>query len=236
MADKYILKVTAGPTYEEKDQRPVHVNSEQPIQINSPHLDASLTVRVQNFRGLPQGSPSTSPYFQSPPHQHDLYSLAFSFVPKQDLKGSDVVFGNDFDHPIRDKLPPGFDQAFKIVKWFIDPGLYGDVYADEPYLLGPLLSSINTFRIGAKGGDLEKQEEGVVIFEEGAEDGGIEQREKSGMPKDAGQRKKYFLTEAKLKDFTFEKGRKYSCDFFNPYLDFNGERHCWRSCGAKSTC
>jgi Protein of unknown function (DUF1769) len=36
---------------------------------------------------------------------------------KQGINGDDLVFGNDFDHPIRDRLPPGFGTAFKIVKW-----------------------------------------------------------------------------------------------------------------------
>ncbi|KAJ9627023.1 hypothetical protein H2203_003483 [Taxawa tesnikishii (nom. ined.)] len=201
MADQYILKVTAGTSYEEKDQKPVHVNSEQAIHVSSSHLDADITIRVQNFRGLPKGSPSTSPYFSRAPHNHDLYSLQFSFTPKSEINGHDLIFGNDFDHPIRDKLPPGFDQAFKIVKWFIDPGLYADVYADEPYLYGPLLSSINTFRIGSKGSDHGKKgsEEEVEAFTEGAEGDG----------------------EDHLKGFNFESGRQYSCDFFNPYLDFN---------------
>lgn len=224
MADQYILKVTAGTSYEEKDQKPVHVNSEQAIHVSSSHLDADITIRVQNFRGLPKGSPSTSPYFSRAPHNHDLYSLQFSFTPKSEINGHDLIFGNDFDHPIRDKLPPGFDQAFKIVKWFIDPGLYADVYADEPYLYGPLLSSINTFRIGSKGSDHGKKgsEEEVEAFTEGAEGDGEDVRHEAKLPADAAARKKYFLTEQHLKGFNFESGRQYSCDFFNPYLDFNG--------------
>jgi hypothetical protein len=73
----------------------------------------------QNYRGLPRGSPSTSPYFSLPPHakNKDAYSICFRFRLKEDINGNDLVFGNDFDHPIRDRLPPGFGTAFKIVKW-----------------------------------------------------------------------------------------------------------------------
>lgn len=233
MADKYILKVTAGPTYSETDQKIVAINSEKPTHISSAKLDASLTIRVQNYRGLPHGSPSTSPYFSKPPHTHDLYSLGFSFTPKGGaINGHDLVLGNDFDHPIKDKLPPGFGQAMKIVQWFIDPGLYGDAYADEPYLYGPMLSSINTFRIGEKkGGQGAAQQQGkedgdgeVEIVTEGADgEDGKAVRKAAHVPDDAAARKKYFLTEKHLKDFSFEEGRTYSCDFFNPYLDFNGE-------------
>ncbi|KAF2223665.1 hypothetical protein BDZ85DRAFT_261992 [Elsinoe ampelina] len=231
MADQYILKVTAGPTYDPSVQVPISPNTETPHHISTSRLDADVTVRVQNYRGLPHSSPKTSPYFSHPNHKHDLYSLQFSFTPKEDLNAHDIVLGNDFDHPIRDKLPPGFDQAFKIVKWFIDPGLEGDVYADEPGLFGPLLSSINTFRIGAKEGeaqdttadeeDDDKDEDTPAIVKEGAASSATTLREESGIPSDPAARKKYFLTESHLKDFTFQKGRKYEFDFFNPYLDFN---------------
>jgi hypothetical protein len=228
MADNYILSVSAGPTYE--DQKQIPINTPEVTRVSSDHLTANLQVRIQNYRGLPEGSPSTSPYFIKPPHEHDLYSISFSFTLKEDISGHDLVFGNDFDHPIRDKLPPGFQQAFNLVKWFIDPGLYGDVYAEEPYLYGPLLSSINVFRVGPKD-DREQEkveevranaEEGTAI-EEGGDGDGEEVREEYGLPADATARKKHFLTEQHLKDFTFEKGREYSNDFFNPYLDFNGE-------------
>ncbi|GAB7353631.1 hypothetical protein MBLNU459_g4044t3 [Dothideomycetes sp. NU459] len=239
MADKYMLKVTAGPTYDEKDQQIVAVNSEKPVHISSSKLDAAITIRVQNYRGLPKGSPSTSPYFSKAPHTHDLYSLGFSFTPKQDINGHDLVLGNDFDHPIRDKLPPGFGQAMKIVQWFIDPGLYGDAYADEPYLYGPMLSSINTLRVGSKGqqqgghggadaaaggaahSDADADADVVVVTEGADGDDGEAARHAAKVPDDAAARKKHFLTEQHLRDFVFEEGRSYHCDFFNPYLDFN---------------
>ncbi|GAB7337942.1 hypothetical protein MBLNU457_4323t2 [Dothideomycetes sp. NU457] len=226
MADKYILKITAGPDYDAASQKEVQVNTEKPTSISSSQIDASCTIRVQNYRGLPEHSPNTSPYFADS-HKSDLYSLEFNFTPKSDINGHDLVFGNDFDHPIRDKLPPGFDQAFKIVKWFIDPGLYGDVYADEPHLYGPALSSINTFRVcGKDGGEGRKKEDQeldgkVAVITEGGEGDGEEVRKKHGVPDTAAARKKHFLTEANLSKFTFEEGRSYKCDFFNPYLDFN---------------
>ncbi|EMC94366.1 hypothetical protein BAUCODRAFT_73688 [Baudoinia panamericana UAMH 10762] len=231
MASNYYLKVTAGPNYTE--QHPLSINTEQPTRITSDHLTANLVVRIQNYRGLDvDGKPSehkTSPYFSKPPHQHDLYSIQFSFTLKEDVNAHDLVFGNDFDHAIRDRLPPGFQQAFNIVKWFIDPGLYGDVNADKPYLYGPLLSSINTFRVGPKDDrEQEKIEETranqdseLSILSEGGDADGAQLRKDAHIPPDAAARKKYFLTESHLKAFTFEKGREYSNDFFNPYLDFN---------------
>lgn len=228
MADKYILKVTAGPNY--NDQSQISINTSDRTVISSDHLTASLQVRIQSYRGLPADSPQTSPYFSHPNHLHDRYSLEFTFTLKdEDINGHDLVFGNDFDHPIRDKLPPGFNQAFSAVKWFVDPGLYGDVYAEEPYLYGPLLSSMNVLRVGPmddreqeKVEEVRANREDEDCLEEGGDGDGLEERHKLGVPDDAAARKKYFLTEQHLKDFTFDKGREYSNDFFNPYLDFNG--------------
>lgn len=227
MADKYILSVTAGPNYE--DQKPVAVNTPEVTRISSDLLTANLQIRIQNYRGLPEHSPNTSPYFSKPPHEHDLYSLQFSFTLKDDINGHDLVFGNDFDHSISKRLPPGFNQAFNLVKWFVDPGLYGDVYSDKPYLYGPLLSSINILRIGPKD-DKEQEkieeiranaEEGSAL-EEGGDGDGKDVRHEHSIPDGGAARQKHFLTEKHQKEFTFEKGREYSNDFFNPYLDFNG--------------
>lgn len=106
------------------------------------------------------------------------------------------------------------------------------MYGDEPYLYGPLLSSINVLRIGGKAdkGNEEKKEEEVkkegqegevVVYEEGAEGDGVDARTEKGIPGVPAQRQKHFLNEEKRKDFEFEAGREYMCDFFNPYLDFN---------------
>lgn len=236
--ERYLLRVTAGPSYDLSTHRLVPVNTSTPIEFSSSALSAaSINIRIQDYRGLPIDSPRTSPYFSHATHRSDRYSIAFSFVPNKALNGNDVVFGNDFDHPIKDGLPPGFDFALRIAKWVVDPGLDGDVYAEKPYLYGPLLSSINVLRFGGRGGKTEDAHmegeersgaemdgEEVAVLEEGAMQGGSQHRQGLGVPADAGQRKKWFLNEQHRKAFEFEEGRMYQCDFFNPYLDFNGER------------
>ena len=148
-----------------------------------------------------------------------------------------MLFGNDFDRPIRDRLPPGFNQAFKIVKWWIDPGLEGDVYSDNPHLYGPALSSWNVLQIGDKVIDSPPPESKdnreqswkmpnaesfhETIVEEGGQGTGEEIRRQAAIPPDSAGRKKFFLTEAHRDAFTFEAGRLYQADFGNPYLDFN---------------
>lgn len=230
---KYRLRVTAGPAYDSSTHKLVPVNSPETLTFENEHIKISVAVRLKNFTGFPSSSPQTSSYFDNDPHKTDQYSIAFSFIPKEDVPGTDLVFGNDFDRPIRDRLPPGFNQALRIVKWWIDPGLEGDAYADQPYLYGPALSSWNYFKICDKVVSDEKLGDKDAwkipnatsfheeIVEEGAEGDGEEAREEAGLPGDAAARKKHFLTKAHLEDFTFEKGRLYQADFGNGYLDFN---------------
>lgn len=133
-----------------------------------------------------------------------------------------MLTDNTLDHPVRDRLPPGFNTAFKIVKEFIDPGLQCDAYADEPWLYGPSLSCWFAFRLGEKveeGQDFPAPSEENVT-REGADGSGQEERERLGLPENNEKRRKYFLDAKHREGFVFQKGRCYEADFFNPYLDF----------------
>ncbi|KAI1122488.1 hypothetical protein F5Y10DRAFT_74999 [Nemania abortiva] len=274
MADKYIIRVTAGSDYNIDKHVVVPVNSHETVSVSNDLIDAEINVRVQNYGGLPRNSPTTSPYFSLEPHaaNDDQYSLAIRFTPKRPSKprrrspgskagsrppsrgsgppngeapeeadedtgaseegkddapeepeeagisGHDLQFGNDFDHPIRDRLPPGFSYAMNIVKWWIDPGLDGDPYADMPYLYGPGLSSFNCVHVGAGSHDVEK---GGLHFEEGGDEDGLRDRRAMGVPDTAKERKKWALADQSKERWVFEYGRTYCVDFFNPYLDFS---------------
>lgn len=223
-ANKYRLLVTAGPSYDTSRHKIVHVNTAKPTVVENDFLTASIKVRIRGYRGLPSHSPSSSAYFDDPGHTKDQYSIAFSFIPKIDLPSVDTVWGNDFDHPVRDRLPPGFNTAFKIVKEFIDPGLECDAYADEPWLYGPSLSCWFAFGLGdqSDGSDLEREKaEPDDVLKEGADsDEGWTIRRELGMPENSEKRRKHFLSRENRQPFVFEKGRTYRGDFYNPYLDF----------------
>lgn len=222
---KFHLQITGGTSYDPATHQLLPVNTSTPLELHSDHLDGQVDVRINNFRGLPSGSPPTCDYFSKPPHQSDLYSISFNFKLKESIPGNELLFGNDFEHPIKDNLPPGFSTALRIVKWAIDPGLDGDVYADKPYLYGPLASSINQLWIGDKPEEASPKnphpyEQGEAVKEGGSE-AGLKIREEKSVPSDGAARMKHFLNEAHRKDWHFEAGREYRCDFFNPYLDFN---------------
>ncbi|KAI1492893.1 hypothetical protein F5X96DRAFT_304626 [Biscogniauxia mediterranea] len=299
MADRYVIRVTAGSDYDMDQHVVVPVNTPDPVKINSELMDIDLNVRVQNYHGLPPNSPTTSPYFSLEPHaaNQDQYSIAIRFTPKRPppgsrassstaasaagsrsssqsrqstssssrtsslaarlgrrntgskqsssssgasksdstssgsgsstpdptatgISGHDLQFGNDFDHPIRDRLPPGFGYAMNIVKWWIDPGLEGDAYADRPYLYGPALSSFNAVHAG-RGGGVDAAKGGLHFEEGGDEEGIVWRRDVAGAPDGAKERKAWALKGAGKDRWVFEYGRTYCADFFNPYLDFN---------------
>ncbi|WYZ43815.1 hypothetical protein EsH8_VII_000251 [Colletotrichum jinshuiense] len=226
MAEKYILRVTAGPGYDVDSQVEIPVNQPQPTKISSALADIELNVRIQNYTGLPRKSPETSPYFSTEPHatNKDQYSISFRFTPKKPAVASaggisalDLQFGNDFDHPIRDRLPPGFNTALNIVKWWIDPGLDGDAYADVPHLYGPALSSFNTIHVGP---GVQDDQKGGLWFDEGGDEAGLEARENIGAPATSKERMKWALRKESKEQWLFEYGKTYGMDFFNPYLDF----------------
>lgn len=228
MSEKYVLRISAGPSYDESDHVVVPINSSEPISIKGDKADIELNIRIQGYNGLPLGSPETSPYFATEPHAYnqDQYSISLRFTPRKPasagddeagINGNDLQFGNDFDRPIRDRLPPGFNTALSIVKWWIDPGLDGDAYADKPYLYGPALSSFNAMYVGQ--GEVD-QEKGGLWFEEGGDEEGQAARDEVGMPTTGKARMKWALTDANKEKWTFEYGKTYGFDFFNPYIDF----------------
>ncbi|KAF5586954.1 uncharacterized protein FSUBG_11961 [Fusarium subglutinans] len=227
MAENYVLRITAGPDYDQSQQVEVPVNTSKPITINSDRADIELNIRVNDYKGLPRNSPATSPYFSTEPHAYnrDQYSISFRFTPKKPssdeshgIKATDLQFGNDFDHPIRDRLPPGFNTAMSIVRWWIDPGLDGDAYADKPFLYGPALSSFNTIHVGKGEFDEEK---GGLWFEEGGDEDGLEAREEVGAPLTSKARMKWALRADAKEKWLFEYNQTYGFDFFNPYLNFS---------------
>lgn len=181
--------------------------------------------RAHQSPGYPENSPSTSPYFEHPLHKKDLYSICFSIIFKEPVNGNNLVFGNDFDNPIRDFLPPGFNTALKMVKWTLDPGLDGDVYADQPYLFSPALATWDIFRVGDK---MSKSDNVPTLHNEVIEEGAyseeaVEKRQQFNIPDTVEGRRKHFQDEGNRKEFEFEPGRMYVADFGNPYLAFSGK-------------
>ena len=59
MADQYLLRVTAGPSYDPSSHQIVNVNTPHPTKISSEHCEATISIRIQNYRGKkPQHQPN----------------------------------------------------------------------------------------------------------------------------------------------------------------------------------
>lgn len=50
-AEKYMLRVTAGPSYDPSTHRIVHVNGTEPTSVESEAMSAKIRVRVRGYRG-----------------------------------------------------------------------------------------------------------------------------------------------------------------------------------------
>lgn len=58
MADKYLLQVTAGPTYDYTKHEVVAVNSSKPTLVESENISVKLNVRIQVSNSRSSGNMS----------------------------------------------------------------------------------------------------------------------------------------------------------------------------------
>lgn len=189
------LQVYAGTNYDNVKPIKVNQNFNECEQLDDL---IKVAVRIQDY----QNEPHTSNYFKVKEHEKDQFSIQLQITFDQDVSGDDLKWGNDFDKPIRDILPYGFNIGFNIMKWYIDPGLEGEPYIDQPYLYGRALSSMNR---------IKKGDEWVLI-------------EGEGMDFDSSkERINYFLQEPNRKQFVFKKGETWNFDFYTPYITMGKE-------------
>jgi hypothetical protein len=49
--EQYMLRVTAGATYDASKHEPILVNSEKPVHVDSDLIDAKIHMRIKDYRG-----------------------------------------------------------------------------------------------------------------------------------------------------------------------------------------
>lgn len=199
------LRISIGSSHTELQV--AHVNDpSKPTHIDNAFFKGDIVVRVKDFKGLtPDKTPAMSvdsPYFDT---TADTSSMQFSGIVKADVTGDDLLFGNDFDEPIKDSLPPGTSLGLKAMKW-IDPALETDLYADKPWAFSPLLATMNLINTANEKTTVERIEEDTsnLVKEK------ITTKQRRTYFADKAHREKY-----NLKDMTI------SGDFSNPFIDFN---------------
>ena len=101
------------------------MDPEEYTSLQSSRADIKLAIRIQDFQG---GFDSTDDYFKHRvSRSKDQFSIQFSITfNDDDINGDDLIWGNDFDKPIRDILPLGFSAGLNIMKWAIEPSLEAD--------------------------------------------------------------------------------------------------------------
>lgn len=88
-SEKYVLKVTAGTSYENSTKKSVVVNGETCTVADN----CKVAVRIHEYRGVPGESRSHSEYFEDAARAKDTYSIAFSWASKEDVSAEDLVWG-----------------------------------------------------------------------------------------------------------------------------------------------
>ncbi|KAI8849173.1 hypothetical protein BC829DRAFT_443177 [Chytridium lagenaria] len=114
-ASDLILRIRAGPGYDQENLQVVNVNDEaNPILIDSEHFTGYLVVRMHNFNGM---TPENKQPIRNPPSNyfkghHRRYSIMVQGRWKKAWNGDEIIFGIDADqrieHPgvnLESKLP-----------------------------------------------------------------------------------------------------------------------------------
>ncbi|KAG0342656.1 hypothetical protein BG000_002863 [Podila horticola] len=152
---RYRLRVSVGPSANPKDLKPIAPNDDaHPLWIDSDEFVGQVVVRIKGLDktfGYKEGTQQDnikampdSPWFHKPGADSHLSSIQILGRFKKAWAGDQIVFGNQFEQPLR--LPPFSSIALKFVQ-FIDPGLQADIYGDKPWAFSPLIATMNTVNI-----------------------------------------------------------------------------------------
>ncbi|KAF9949587.1 hypothetical protein BGZ72_008669 [Mortierella alpina] len=173
---RYRLRVSAGPSADPNTLRPITVNDDaNPLLIETDELIAQIVIRIrgldktlgyheaQKLDGLK--SLPDSPWFTKPGGDNNLSSVQISCRFKREWPGDQIVFGNQFEKPLR--LPPLSSIALRFIQ-YIDPGLQADIYCDRPWAFSPLIATMNT--VNVTGWHLDKATQQKVAQEGQDED------------------------------------------------------------------
>ncbi|KAI8603549.1 hypothetical protein EDD21DRAFT_302112 [Dissophora ornata] len=230
---RYRLRVSAGPSADPNDLKPIVVNDDaNPMLIESDEFIGQIVVRIRGLdkapgyeEGQKQDGLETHPeslWFSKPGGDKNLSSVQISGRFKREWPGHQVVFGNQFERPLR--LPPLSSIALRFIQ-FIDPGLKADLYCDRPWAFSPLIATMNT--VNKKGEEEERIQKKEKELQEQDDDREELVKTKSGNALAAttdslnsGARRSYFAKEANLAKHRYRPDQVYGFDFFNPYVDF----------------
>ncbi|CAG8565241.1 11016_t:CDS:2 [Paraglomus occultum] len=209
------LRIRVGPSYDPSTLTTILPNNDDnPFLLTSEHFIGHICIRIRDYNGvvLPgQQVRRTSPWFDG---NNEQYSIQVHGRFKGDKwTGDDIVFGNDFDQPIR--LPPGSWIGLKILQ-FIDPGLEADVYSPKPWAYSPFLVTMNAIRLTIDNSPSfppwpspngEHIAESISLLDQ--------------LPSFPSARRRYFSNKENRERLKITEDQVWDLDFFNAYIDFD---------------
>ncbi|KAK6460123.1 hypothetical protein DFJ63DRAFT_338076 [Scheffersomyces coipomensis] len=160
------LHIRASNNYNLEDSIVIPINTNNPIEINSPIGTFKIIINIKQFDGSnPHQSNSLtnindSTYLNHEPIDSSQVNsinikdtqpnlrIDIVFKPSIPISGSELIFGNDFTVPIRNYVPTTIlATGLKFFTWFINKTVKGDIYSDKPYLYGLVLNSFTNMSI-----------------------------------------------------------------------------------------
>lgn len=223
------LLITAGSNYDETLQI-VPVNSAEPLVIDSEIGRILLQVFIKNFAGSKDHYPSSKYNVSSlsdveaasPTENFSTelpnFRILINFQPSRSIQGSQLVFGNESLTPVKDHVPVSLlSTGLKFFSWWLNPSIKGDVYSETPYLFGLALNSFSRIRI-----DDKISNETIMPINDDKEN--LKDKD-TRIPESASARKKYYSTETKAAEFTFNQEESYTFQFDTNYIKLGDSQY-----------
>ncbi|EPY49359.1 DUF1769 family protein [Schizosaccharomyces cryophilus OY26] len=159
-----------------------------PNVVKSKQFEGQIKVRLRDYEV------QDHEYFSK---SNDTCSIMIAghFVPTESvMTADDILFGNQFDKPLRDVLPAGSSYLMKCLK-LVDPALEYDLYSDQPWAFSPFYSTMTKMKTANTQLPLE-------YFDEGSSN-----------------RKKEMLDPENRQKLPINPSRYFVADFCNPFFD-----------------
>lgn len=209
----------------------VPVNTCQALEIESDIGVFLLVVNLKNFdgskehRGNSAYNVGDTKYLDGREMEEDASGtgdadrpnlrLQVDFRPKRQIKGSELLFGNDTMVPIRYYVPTTMiATGLKFFTWFINKTIKGDIYSDKPYLYGLALNSFSYMSLsndknpGAAGGATDTRKNLPVHENLNANEDNV-----LDIPLASAQRRRFFSSVANCDAFVFNESASYCLQF-----------------------
>lgn len=213
-------------------------HDDSPTIIDSDLFHGRIAVRIKNFTGSdPEGveHKKDTPYFDDGHGKHQSWSMQIQGRFKTEVNADDLVFGNEFDKPIKDHLPYGTSVALQFVK-LVDPNLEHDLYSQKPHAWSPYLATMprissapvdeaktdfNDWPTFPTHPDYVQDDISSLIPTELAEKEKDTVANFKGIDKAHEYRQRFLGNKAHRSQIVVQPNQVVSADFFNGFIDFN---------------